>query len=63
MRFSFTTVAYGLGEGLRSLPRLVVGNVIAILAARRAIALHEAGGPKRWDKTRHIFPRGEAVLR
>jgi adsorption protein B len=63
MRFSFTTAAYGLGEGLRSLPRLVVGNLIAILAARRAIALHEAGGPKRWDKTRHIFPSGEAVLR
>jgi adsorption protein B len=61
MRFSFTTAAYGLAEGLRSIPRLVVGNVIAILAARRALALHEAGGPKRWDKTHHIFPVAEAA--
>jgi adsorption protein B len=35
----------------------VVGNVIAMLAAARAIALHIGGGPKRWDKTRHVFPR------
>jgi adsorption protein B len=61
MRFAFTTAAYGLGEGLRSIPRLVVGNVIAILAARRALALHEAGGPRRWDKTHHIFPVAEAL--
>ncbi len=63
MRFAFTTAAYGFGEGLRSLPRLVVGNFIALLAAKRALALHENGGPRSWDKTRHIFPTGEAVLR
>ncbi len=56
MRFAFTSAAYGLREGLRSIPRVIVGNLIAILAARRALALHEAGGPKKWDKTRHIFP-------
>lgn len=56
MRFGFTTAAYGLREGLRSIPRIIVGNLVAILAARRALALHEAGGPKTWDKTRHIFP-------
>lgn len=56
MRAAFTTAAYGLGEGLMSIPRLVVGNVIAMLAAVRAVALHVGGGPKRWDKTRHIFP-------
>ena len=56
MRFGFTSAAYGLREGLRSIPRVIVGNLIAILAARRALALHEAGGPKKWDKTRHIFP-------
>jgi len=61
MRFGFTTAAYGLGEGLRSIPRVVVGNVIAILAARRALALHEAGGPRRWDKTSHIFPASKAA--
>ena len=56
MRFAFTSAAYGLREGLRSIPRVVVANLIAILAAHRALALHEAGGPKTWDKTRHIFP-------
>jgi adsorption protein B len=56
MRACFTASAYGFAEGLRSIPRLVVGNVIAVLAAGRAIALHVGGGAKRWDKTRHIFP-------
>jgi len=56
MRFGFTSAAYGLAEGLRSIPRVLVANLIAILAARRALALHEVGGPKKWDKTRHIFP-------
>lgn len=56
MRAGFTTYAYGLGEGLRSIPRLVVGNVIAILAAGRAISIHVAGGARRWDKTLHVFP-------
>ena len=56
MRAFFTASAYGWREGLRSIPRLVVGNVIAMLAAARAVSLHLGGGAKRWDKTRHIFP-------
>ena len=56
MRFVFTTSAYGFGEGLRSIPRLVVGNVIAILAAARALSVHVGGGARHWDKTQHIFP-------
>ena len=56
MRAAFTTAAYGFGEGLISIPRLVVGNVIAMLAAARAISLHLGGGARRWDKTRHTFP-------
>ena len=56
MRACFTTSAYGLGEGLLSVPRLVAGNLIAILAAARAVRLHIGGGATRWDKTRHIFP-------
>ena len=59
MRASFVTAAYGLAEGFRSLPRMAVGNLIAILAVKRAIAIHLAGGPARWDKTVHIFPRQE----
>jgi adsorption protein B len=56
MRASFTTAAYGWKEGLRSLPRMVVANFIAVLAARRALMLHSAGGARHWDKTHHIFP-------
>ena len=56
MRAVFTTAAYGWTEGLLSVPRLVVGNVIAMLAASRAVSLHLGGGARRWDKTRHIFP-------
>jgi adsorption protein B len=56
MRIYFTTSAYGWRQGLLAAPRLVVGNVIAILAALRAVSLHLGGGPRRWDKTRHVFP-------
>jgi adsorption protein B len=56
MRFAFTAAAYGPVEGLRSIPRTVVANWIAIFAARRALMLHNRGGAKRWDKTHHIFP-------
>jgi adsorption protein B len=57
MRAGFTTSAYGPWQGILSIPRLVVANVIAILAVRRALALHGAAGPPSWDKTHHIFPK------
>src|SRR5438270_5945544 len=56
MRAYFTASAYGWRQGLLSVPRLIVGNVIAMLAAGRALSLHLGGGAKRWDKTRHVFP-------
>jgi len=56
MRALFTASAYGWKQGILSVPRLVVGNVIAMLAAARAISLHIGGGATRWDKTHHIFP-------
>jgi adsorption protein B len=56
MRAIFTASAYGWMEGLLSIPRLLIGNLIAMLAAGRALSLHLAGGAKQWDKTRHIFP-------
>ena len=56
MRACFTASAYGFWEGMMSIPRLVVGNVIAMLAAARAVSLHLGGGARRWEKTRHIFP-------
>ncbi len=61
MRILFTTLGYGWREGLRAIPRLLVGNWIAIRAALRAIAIHRRGGPVTWDKTAHIFPSGLAA--
>jgi adsorption protein B len=59
MRAGFVTATYGLGQGLLSIPRLLVGNLIAILAVRRAISIHAGGGPRRWEKSHHIFPAEE----
>jgi adsorption protein B len=60
MRFGFVTRAYGWREGLRSIPRVVVGNVIAMLAARKAVfhylGARKSGVQPRWDKTAHAFP-------
>jgi len=56
MRAFFTSSAYGWRQGILSVPRMVVGNVIAMIAAGRAVFLHLGGGAKRWDKTRHTFP-------
>jgi bacteriophage N4 adsorption protein B len=55
MRAAFT-YAYGPGEGLLSIPRLIVANLIAVFAAARALAIHLGGGATRWDKTQHVFP-------
>lgn len=56
MRMLFTARTYGLAQGLLAAPRLVVGNLIAILSAWRAFRLHTSDAAPRWDKTRHIFP-------
>lgn len=61
MRAAFTAAAYGWREGLYAVPRILVANFVAVLAARRAMTLHDGGGPKRWDKTTHIFPAQEAA--
>ncbi len=58
-RFACSTRAYGWREGLRSVPRVFVGNIIAMMAARRAIGIYIrqlGGGAVIWDKTRHQFP-------
>lgn len=55
-RAAFTSREYGLGEGLRSVARIPVGNVIAIMAGRRAVAQYVGslrGAILRWDKTEH----------
>jgi adsorption protein B len=56
MRAGFTASVYGLEEGLLSMPRLFVGNLIAVLSAFRAVSLHLSGRAVRWDKTAHMFP-------
>ena len=61
VRFGFVTSSYGLAEGLRSMPRMAIGNLIAILAVKRAVGIHLAGGPARWDKTSHTFPVQESA--
>ena len=63
-RFVFTSRIYGLRHGLLSAPRLVVGNIIDLIAARRAIARYIGmlGGARPvWDKTAHVFPEAAAL--
>ncbi len=57
MRVLFTTSAYGWAQGVLSVPRLVVGNMIAICAGFRALGLYLGRSPQVWDKTRHTFPK------
>lgn len=62
-RATSTGRAYGWREALWSVPRAVVGNMIAMFAAIRATGHYArmlAGAPPRWDKTTHVFP-GEAA--
>lgn len=60
MRAGCTTAVHGWREGLRSIPRTIVANMVAILATWRALMIHSAGGPRLWDKTRHTYP-AEAI--
>jgi adsorption protein B len=59
VRAGFVTATYGPRQGLMSVPRIIVGNLIAMLAVRRALSIHARGGARRWDKTLHIFPAEE----
>ncbi len=58
-RFAFVAHAYGVREGLYALPRIIVANVVTMLAARRALMRYLRrlrGGAIEWDKTDHVFP-------
>lgn len=62
MRMFFTGHAFGLVEALLSVPRLFVANLVALLAARRALAIYLPtlrGKRPVWDKTTHHFPDAE----
>jgi adsorption protein B len=59
MRIAFTGASHGPVQAALAIPRVLVANVIALLAARRALAIYWPmlrGGPPRWDKTAHHFP-------
>jgi adsorption protein B len=56
MRFAFVAHAYGWREGLRAIPRTLVANLIAMLAARQAVTRYAASRSAAWDKTVHAFP-------
>lgn len=62
VRAYFSGQAYGWRQGVLSVPRAVVGNVVAMLAARRALFLYIGqlrGTPLKWDKTVHRFPNAQ----
>jgi len=59
VRARATAHEHGAREGVRSVPRAVLGNVIALLAARRAVGRYIGmlmGRAPHWDKTTHRFP-------
>jgi len=59
VRAACTGWNHGASEALWSLPRALVSNVIAVMAARRALQAYIAslnGAPLAWDKTRHRIP-------
>ena len=60
MRSAFSYYHYGIAQACYVLPRMVVSNVISILAARRAVAIYCKyclGYSMIWEKTRHeIMP-------
>lgn len=56
MRGHFAARAYGWRQGLRAIPRAFVANIVAMLAARRAVAIYWRmlrSGRVVWDKTQH----------
>ncbi|WP_419826654.1 glycosyl transferase family protein [Sphingomonas sp.] len=58
-RAAFTGRACGWRMALLTVPHMVVGNLVAMAAAVRAIGLYVGivrSGRVRWDKTVHVFP-------
>ncbi len=60
MRAIFVGRSYGWIYGIGAIPRSILANLIAMLAARRAVFLYLRslfGKPLVWDKTQHRFPQ------
>ncbi len=67
MRALFAWRLYGFAEAMLSVPRVIVSNTIAVLAARRAVfgyIRHCFGAQLTWDKTAHThFPTEQHIDR
>ncbi|WP_224372869.1 glycosyl transferase family protein [Hyalangium versicolor] len=65
MKFYAVNRLYGPGHALMSVPRLMLGNLISLMATNRAIfqfVRHRVTGqPLRWLKTTHAFPNTGAL--
>ena len=58
-RAGFTISNYGIRQGLLAIPRVLVSNFIAVLAARRGLRRYidaVKGRSTEWGKTAHTFP-------
>ncbi|PTW47000.1 adsorption protein B [Sphingomonas faeni] len=59
VRMIFTGRSYGMREAIWALPRFLVGNLVSLIAAPRALIVYIGmlrGAAPVWDKTRHEFP-------
>ncbi|WP_338445443.1 glycosyl transferase family protein [Pelagerythrobacter marensis] len=66
LRFAFTAREYGAMEGLRAVLRLPLANIVAIMAARRALSAYVrslGGAVPTWDKTEHRLHPALAIER
>ena len=64
MRAAFTAHEYGAAEGLRAVLRIPIGNIIAIMAGRRALGAYLRSlrtGRVAWDKTAHELHPASAL--
>ncbi|MGL6041850.1 MAG: hypothetical protein ACRC01_11735, partial [Deefgea sp.] len=59
-RFIFTQRYFGFWQGVQSIPRMLVGNIVNIFAFFRAFSQvrnsNKTGRAVKWDKTSHDFP-------
>ena len=61
VRAAFVAKGEGWREGIRAVARMVVSNLIGLIAVQRALVMYVGmlrGAPARWDKTVHHFPPG-----
>ncbi|MBM9888079.1 MULTISPECIES: glycosyl transferase family protein [Deefgea] len=59
-RFVFTRRYFGFWQGVQSIPRMLIGNIVNIFAFFRAFSQvrnsNKTGRAVKWDKTSHDFP-------